>query len=160
MPDLTPRGSVIEARISKSEFAPEFDKANEKEIDSDDSTLALLATQEPIVSLVGETNAPPAGSTERLGDNNLPNRAPPATSPVGPSADAHRDTIDEPKQIMLAEDTFIALATHQDDDESKSSISDPKQVMTETNTTSLVLLLFSVTLNLFLGVHVFRHYRT
>jgi len=159
LPDLTPRDIAIEPTGSETAIAPEFDATSENQFQSDDPLLGLLDPQEPVVSLSNEEGGTSTLSTETVAENKPPTHAPAVTIPVAESGDAQQATLDGPKQILLADDTFIALAAHQDHEETKT-IGDPLQVNAESNTTSLLLLLFSMTLNLFLGVHVFRHYRT
>ena len=160
MPDLTPSAKPIDPSGSETVHAPEFVPTSENDFQPDDTTLGLLIPQEPIVSLANNQPEPPPSSIETVVENKQAGQAPATTAPVASSEDAQQVTPDEPKQITVADDTFLALATHQEDDQTTNATGDTLQATAESNTTSLLLLLFSVTLNLFLGVHVFRHNRT
>lgn len=159
LPDLTPRHHAIEATISGPLLVPEFDATKEGDDQLDSRELGLLVPQEPVVSIPDEKPESPEVPIETLVRGEPPVHAPARTVPADASGGATKPTLDEPNQILAADDTFISLATHDDDGEPKDANGGSLQLETDSNSTSLLFLLFSVTLNLFLGAQVFRHYR-
>ena len=140
-------------------FFPEFDVTKEGDDQLDSRKLGLLVPQEPVVSIPDEKPESPEVPIETLVRGEPPVHAPARTVPADASGGATKPTLDEPNQILAADDTFISLATHDDDGEPKDANGGSLQLETDSNSTSLLFLLFSVTLNLFLGAQVFRHYR-
>lgn len=159
LPDLAPHDNSPVESDSVKLLIPEFDAKVTTEPQSYNETLELLTPGEPIVSLPDLVEAAPAEVPQSVDGARSLTDTTSETPQISEEKEPRRQVLPEPSRIQSPADTFIALATHQQESAPNEPTSNSSTVKVVPNTTPLLLLLFSATLNLFLGIHVYRQYR-
>ena len=156
LPKLDKNEPSVEDDMATS-LVPQFDSLTSEGTLSDEDSITLLVPTDSSVIL--QEDSTPVLSIDAEPISNPLNSPISETPTIPEQGTTGQDILAEPNLIQDNADTFIALASHQSDRLPPPEREKNKTEAANRNTTPLLLLLFSVTLNLFFGFQVFRQYR-